>query len=365
MSKKKTHEEYVIELAIKNSNIEVIGKYIDSKTPILHKCKIDGYKWFARPAKIMHGQGCPMCSGNVRKTTKEYANELAIKNPTIEVVGEYRGANKKIMHHCLIHDIYWEATPTRMLGGSGCEECKKEKIRLANKKTHEQYVNEVKIINPNIIVLGEYVNAETPILHKCLIHNIEWMAFPVSVLRGGGCYECGIEKSSSIRRKSHEQYVAEVMEINSDIEVVGIYVGSNIPILHKCKIDGYEWYAIPSNILFGYGCPQCNESSGERQIRQWLESNNIKYIYQMPFIDCHDILPLPFDFYLPNYNIAIEYQGEQHYRPVKYFGGEEKFELQQKHDDIKKKYCANNNIKLLEIPYWENVEETLNNFLFI
>lgn len=70
-------------------------------------------------------------------------------------------------------------------------------------------------------------------------------------------------------------------------------------------------------------------------------------------------------FYLTDYNLAIEYQGEQHYRPIDYFGGKEKFEVQQKRDNIKRDYCKNNNINLLEIPYYKNVEEELNNFLFI
>ena len=68
---------------------------------------------------------------------------------------------------------------------------------------------------------------------------------------------------------------------------------------------------------------------------------------------------------MPVYGVCIEYQGEQHYRPIEYFGGEESFYLQQKHDQIKRNYCKHNNIKLLEIPYWEDIEKVLNNFLFI
>ena len=63
----------------------------------------------------------------------------------------------------------------------------------------------------------------------------------------------------------------------------------------------------------------------------------------------------------------IEYDGEQHFRPIEYFGGQKKFELQQKHDTIKNEYCKNNGIPLLRIPYfkYDNIEEELNNFLFI
>ena len=60
-----------------------------------------------------------------------------------------------------------------------------------------------------------------------------------------------------------------------------------------------------------------------------------------------------FDFYLPDNNICIEYQGQQHYYPIEHFGGKDRFEEQVQRDLIKKEYCKNNNVILIEIPYWE------------
>ena len=100
-------------------------------------------------------------------------------------------------------------------------------------------------------------------------------------------------------------------------------------------------------------------------IRQWLINNGIEYEYQKSFADCRDKRSLPFDFYLPEYNVCIEYDGKQHYESIEYFGGEESFAYTQRHDEIKNQYCADNNIKLLRIPYFANVEEELNKFLFI
>ena len=81
------------------------------------------------------------------------------------------------------------------------------------------------------------------------------------------------------------------------------------------------------------------------------------------FIDCIDKRPLSFDFYVPQCNTCIEYQGIQHYKPVERFGGEEQFIIQQKHDMIKKEYCAKNNINLIEIPYWYNTDDKISEFL--
>lgn len=300
-----------------------------------------------------------------KKTHEEYVAELAEKNPTVEVVGKYIDAFTKIEHHCLTHDVYWETTPSRALQGVGCKMCHSEKISASKYKTHEQYVEEVEKVNPNIIVLGRYIEARIPILHKCTIHNIEWIAYPDSVLRGCGCPECGKEKIGNKLRKSHEQYVEELKSANPNIIVLGVYINANTPILHKCLIDGNEWYIAPANALFGYGCPSCNESKGEKRIHKWLDSFNIVCERQKIFNDCKDKRPLPFDFYLPNYDCCIEYDGEQHYRSVDYFGGEEGFKKRVEHDKIKTQYCADNNIKLLRIPYFANVEKELNNFLFI
>jgi hypothetical protein len=300
-----------------------------------------------------------------KKIHEEYVAELTIKNPTIEVIGKYVNSNTKIMHRCLIHDVYWETTPSRVLHGVGCELCRKEKFSISKCKTNEQYVAEVNIKNPDILVIEPYIDARTPILHRCTIHNIEWKAYPDNILRGCGCWECGNEKNGNKKRKSNEQYIKELKSVNPDIIPIDVYIDSLTPILHKCLIDGYEWYATPANILWGYGCPQCSESSGERQIRQWLSSHNIKYIYQKIFKDCRDIKPLPFDFYLPKYNACIEYDGGQHYKPISCFGGEEAFNRTVEHDNIKTNYCKDNNITLLRIPYFKDVEEELNNFLFI
>lgn len=361
----KTTEQYVEELRRVNPLIIAKESYIDAKTPILHKCLIHEVEWKIAPSGALQGHGCCNCKSDkiknrLAKTHEQYISELKMINPQIIPVEEYKGANVSILHKCLVDGYEWQAAPANMLNGCGCPKCS-----LRFRRTHDDYIQEVSEINPNIEVLGVFNGLQTPILHRCKIHNIKWMAYPEFILKGCGCLECGNEKIREKLGRTHEQYVQELKIINPDIEVLGIYINSLTPILHKCLKDGYEWYATPANLLFGYGCPQCNESSGERKVRQWLLKHNIGYIYQYKFDDCRDILPLPFDFYLEDYNIAIEYQGGQHYKPVERFGGEEKFKLQQKHDNIKREYCKNNNIRLLEIPYYANVEKELNNFLFI
>lgn len=362
---RKTNEQYQQELYNINPNIIVLGEYINSHTPILHKCILDGYIWNASPGNILHGHGCPMCAGNILWTDKQYVDAVNNVNPNIEVIGKYINATTPILHKCKIDGCEWEARPYAILRGDSCPKCTGNK-----KRTTEEYKQELANINPDIEVIEEYINSTTPILHKCKIDGHVWCAAPNNILNGCGCPECKFRKLSKLFSRTHEEYAKEVENCNSDIEVVGQYVNARTPILHRCKLDGYEWYAIPYNILLGQGCPQCKESSGERVVRQLLEYYDIQYIYQKTFQDCKDIQMLPFDFYLPDYNICIEYDGRQHFEPVDFAGKGEEWAQQQFikiqcHDEIKNKYCKDNNIPLLRIPYFKNIEEELNNFLFI
>jgi hypothetical protein len=113
--------------------------------------------------------------------------------------------------------------------------------------------------------------------------------------------------------------------------------------------------------LSGKGCSICNESKGEKLIYNFLVNNNIKFVKQKRFLDCKNVHTLPFDFYLPDYNVCIEYNGEQHYNPVKYFGGIKSFNLQKINDNIKSNYCLQNNIKLIIIN--KNNEKKINKLL--
>ena len=359
MVRRKTHEEYVKELSIKNPNIEVVGRYINSTTKVTHRCLKDGFEWDVLPTAILRGHGCPQCNGGVKMIHDEYVEKLRIKNPSIIVIGQYKNSQTKITHRCLIDGHEWLLSPGNALSGRGCPIC-----GGTMKKSHERYVNEIKIKNPSVIVIGEYINNATKIKHKCLACNYEWNITPNDILSGNGCPICAIEKLRNKFKKSHEKYVCELSCVNKNIIVLEEYINARVPIKHKCLIDGWEWYASPGSLLRGHGCPQCNKCSksiGERIVAEWLDNHDINYKKQKTFNDCKDKHCLQFDFYLPDYNLIIEYNGKQHYEPIDYFGGQEGFEYTIKHDNIKSDYCKKNNISLFTIPYFKDVYEELEN----
>jgi len=113
-------------------------------------------------------------------------------------------------------------------------------------------------------------------------------------------------------------------------------------------ISYFEFFGIDKNDIM---------SAGERKVYNYLQQKNIEFIWQKKFKDCKDKNTLPFDFYLPEHNLIVEFDGEQHYKVTGRFG-KEGFEKTQKHDQIKNKYCTDNNINIIRLTY-----DDLNNSL--
>lgn len=366
----KSEEQYINELKEKNPHITSIEHYAGTKTPILHYCKKHNHYWNIAPCNALKGYGCPECSKESHKektalSHEEYLEKLSIVNPNIEPIEKYDTARIPITHHCLIHDIYWKIAPSGALQGYGCPKCRNEKIVLHNALTHDEYIEMLKVNNPNVIPVEKYINMKERIDHKCLKHDLIWNTSPASVLQGCGCPKCRSEKISEKLSKTNDEYKKELYNINPNIIPLEEYKGCKVPILHRCLLHNVEWNIAPTDTLSGFGCPKCRETRGERQIRIWLEKDNVEYVFQKRFPDCKDERTLPFDFYIPKYNLCIEYDGLQHFVPVDWFGGEKGFETCQRHDKIKNEYCEKNGILLLRIPYFKNVEEELEQFLFI
>lgn len=163
------------------------------------------------------------------------------------------------------------------------------------------------------------------------------------------------------------EYIKEYLETFDYKLLSEKYVNSKEKLKIECP-NGHT-YNVKFNVFQqGCRCPHCKESKGEKSIREYLENNNIEYIGQYRFEDCKFYKSLPFDFYLPCYNTIIEFDGEQHYKPIDFMGKGEEYALNLFInriicDTIKNEYCKRNNIKLIRIPYWEieNIEYILFN----
>lgn len=118
-------------------------------------------------------------------------------------------------------------------------------------------------------------------------------------------------------------------------------------------------------------CDTCAKSTSryEETFKLFLQANNIDYIHQYTLNQCRDVLPLPFDFYIKDYDVLVEIDGEGHYYPCNFnqISNEKamiSYQSTVKHDHIKSEYCAQNNLKLLRIPYYAMQDNSYQNIFF-
>jgi len=185
---------------------------------------------------------------------------------------------------------------------------------------------------------------------------------------GNGCPICPLPSPAS--KLSIEILNQRCYKLHKDeYSILSTYYINNqtkIKVRHnKCLT---EYMVKPIHFSNGSCCPNCyNKSKGENKVKLFLDENNISYKTQHSFNECRYKQMLNFDFYLPELNICIEYDGRQHFEPVERFGGIEGFELIKIRDNIKNLYCNNNNIGLVRIPYthFSKIDKILNKLIIL
>lgn len=369
---KLTHEEFMEKFNKQNKHahdIEIMGTYINAKTKIKCKCKIDEYEWETIPSRLLQGGGCPKCGGTKKLTHEEFITRLQQINANIEIIGTYVNSSTKILCRCKIDRCEWEARPTDLLQGHGCPQCMKI--------THDKFIQRFNEVNPyanDIEILGTYKGALNKIKCRCKIDGCEWEANPSNLLKGTGCPKCGEKRTAQKQAKTHEQFMEELQQINPNIEILGTYKNALNKIKCRCKVCEHEWEAQPRNLLNGIGCPKCNISKGEKRVAQYLDNLGITYIYNKKYFK--DLVGtggglLKPDFVIPSLKIWIEYDGEQHFKPVNFTGAmsaeevQQLFEYAQQNDQIKDQYAKDNNWTLVRIPFteYDNIEQILANYI--
>jgi hypothetical protein len=206
-----------------------------------------------------------------------------------------------------------------------------------------------------------YKTMKTKSLVTCKIHG-DWLVSPANLLKGNRCPHCGFQSMKQKRLMTQEQFIQLASKKHNnfyDYSKVS-YVHSQQKVIIICNKHG-EFSQRPSSHLDGTGCPICKSSKGERTIIQYLIDNDIPFVPQKKFVNCINIKSkrkLPFDFFLPTYNLCIEYQGRQHFIQIDHWG-HHKLEISQYRDSIKKNYCAENGIGYLSIPYTEDAIQVL------
>ena len=360
MGKKLTKEQFIKQAREIHGNKYDYSKvdYVNSQTKVCIICPIHGEFW-KTPNKHLVGQGCPKCTASKpnsrRLTTEEFikkAREIHGDKYDYSKVVYDKNNKTKVCIICPKHGEFLQ-TPNDHLDNHGCPECRKEMIKEWKSKPWEQLLNEFRKIHGDKYQYdaSTYTKAQNKMKIICPTHGEFWMRV-YAHLHGQGCPLCSHRNIPY----TTEEFIKKAREVHGDkydyskVE----YINKDTKIRIICPRHG-EFLQTPHNHLNGQGCPNCINSKLENKVKSFLEKNNIKYISQYKNKEILGLQRL--DFYLPKEKIAIECQGEQHFKPID-FGGLGKewakntFGINTNRDKKKLKNCLNNGIKLFY--YFEN-----------
>jgi hypothetical protein len=250
MARRVTEQEYDMRIAVHNK-VARVEKFIDTQTRILHRCLIHNYECMAYPSNMIKGHGLYCCGKTKNKSlqNKNTYSEKVLKLGKMEVVDEYVGLNKEIRHRCLKHGHVELAKPLSVLNGAYLSCCG---TSTSNALLRDTYKERVKSIG-RVECLEDYVDSEIPLLHRCPTHNYTGYCLPKSILSGYGLSCCGSRGRNWTCRDSYVQRVNEI----GKVEVLGSYVNSTTPILHRCLEHNHVALAQPSSILSGKSLECC------------------------------------------------------------------------------------------------------------
>jgi len=352
-----------------------ITKYTNNRDKLPILCKIHGLFYKSYESHVSKASGCNKC-GKINK--KDKINFNTFIDTSLRVHGDrydyskieatHFFASRKVEIICKVHGSFFQRAYSHIIG-SGCSKCSGrysytteeflemcKKVYAADRYDYSQVV---------------YIGNKSPIKIICKKHGV-FEQRPNNHLRGEGCYKCGKESMANISRLTYDKFLKKAKKVHKGrYEYIGFeseYTTVDDTFIRAiCKKHG-EFKQKVHPHLGGAGCPSCNASKGEYRIKMWLDENSITYEPQKTFNNC--INPdtkrrLKFDFYIPDKNLVIEYDGKQHFEVSNFCNdvelAKELFEKVKKHDQIKNAFVNNNKINILRISYKEfnKIEEIL------
>ena len=330
--------------------------YSDNTEKVILTCKKHG-DFSVTPNKLFgSNRYCPQCRKEERllKQTQTWLNECKEKHGDrydYSLIGHIIKSNKiKLPIKCKKHNyIFYQDIKHHLQYNLCCPMCRKEYMQQNNTHDTITFIEKAREIHGDRYDYSkvDYVNNTTKVCIICPEHGEFWQR-PSGHLRGCGCIHCGNEQTALHIRKTKEDFINDAIKVHGDkydYSQVN-YVDCKIKVRIICPVHGV-FEQTPDSHLNGCGCPFCKQSRLERKIYLMCIENNINVERQKTFPWLRYKNPLRLDFFLPEYNIAIECQGEQHYKYCPFFHKQRSLDEVQNRDAVKRKLCEEHGIKLL------------------
>jgi len=349
--------------------------YINYNTSIIVICDIKGHGNFkvTPDNHRFRKSGCPICgklksSLKQRKSQKKFLSQInkIFKNKYSFEKVVYQGAKMPVIIICKKHGEH-TITPDSLLKGSGCFVCGLIESGLNRRKSRISFIDaaEKKHGKKYDYSQTKYIKARINIKIICNKHG-EFEQLPYVHLMGSGCNDCGNEIIGKKLRNSIEKIIKILEEKrgtgNFDYSLIyKTYKNNRSLLLIRCIKHSKFFYQGADDHAQSGGCEDCKyKSIGEELVMSILSKENIEYIHNWGKHDCKlGKGKAKFDFYLPHQNLIIEYDGEQHFKPVQYgamskIDAIKEFKIRKKYDKLKSDWAQNTQINFLRIKYNEN-----------
>jgi very-short-patch-repair endonuclease len=332
------------------------------------------------PQNLWKGGGCPNCAraeqGMARRlTTEEFVlRAKAVHGAKYRYIDTiYTTAKTKVSVTCTIHGDF-SILPSNHLAGRGCSVCSQERaiVLLTNGARYSQEEVIARFQNVHGIKydysLVRYIRSLDPVRIGCPEHGLFDQA-PVHHFDGKGCPKCGIEISRNANRLNEAEVIGRFRNLHGkrfDYSRFR-YKDFKTKSLIGCRDSGHGFFEMNAQAhLEGKGCPACSQSKGERFIDEWLRESGYKFDREFPITSTvgADGRRLRFDFLISEHKVLIEFDGEQHFRPVTFFGSSKTTALKvheeiKRRDKIKNVWATKNGYKLIRIRYDDDIREQL------
>lgn len=258
-----------------------------------------------------------------------------------------RDENGKIILTCPIHGEF-KQTLSQHLHGYGCKKCANEMIGNKLRSNTENFIEKARKIHGDKYDYSETIygkNNNDIVYITCKKHGI-FPQTPHLHLAGYGCSQCKTDKLRSLFLNSKEQFIQNAKKVHGDLYDYSMvdYKGCDVDVSIICNKHGVFKQTPYKHVNEGHGCQICNASHLELEVMNILKENKIVFEYQKRF---NWLGKKSLDFYLPEYNIAIECQGRQHFEAIDFFGGEKSLYENKERDKIKFELCKKNNVALI------------------
>lgn len=324
------------------------------------------------PGHHLSGKGCKKCGFQKiaqQKNDKERLKFLNHLKTLIESQGdhydyskvEYKSHKGRFIIICKKHGEFY-STPRDLLRRCGCDRCGNESASAKRAIENDNFLSRAKDVHGERYDYSKtnYSTSNKKVIIICPTHG-EFLQYPQNHLKGHECIECGYKATGDTLRKTNEEFISEAKMVhgkNYDYSKVN-YLTCKIDVDIICPTHGL-FKQNPTNHLNGCGCPLCVDiwnSKGSQRIEKWLIFNEIEYVKEKTFDELRSKTmhnqKLRFDFFLPKQKTFIEYDGEQHFKPVDFWGGEKAYIELVANDKLKDKWVGEQGFRMIRISFKE------------